>query len=130
MFAKPVIALIGYDDLSLLWVYGGIGEVLRLGQYGSISSEAVAPTAGLPREHRVMAWKSVDLPTLANPTIPLLRLLPGLPSSTFSCLASFFGPIVDRRREAKPLLRLDVVVSLRGPGFEKADPAASCIMEC
>lgn len=57
------------------------------------------------------AWKNVDLPTLARPTwvrvlvwyqkvcaehvhtIPLFKLLPGRPSSTFSCLTSFFGGI-------------------------------------
>lgn len=75
-------------------------------------------TAGFPREHLVIAWKSVDFPTLARPTyngvkvsedysiakidsnagekkptIPLFKLFPGLPSIIFSSLAAFFGGI-------------------------------------
>lgn len=43
----------------------------------------------------MIAWKKVDLPTLAKPTIPDFKLLPGLPSKIgFSTGPFFFGAIL------------------------------------
>lgn len=44
-----------------------------------------------------MAWKRVDFPTFASPTMPLFRLLPGRPRRIFSSLAAFFGAILGVR---------------------------------
>jgi len=70
--AQPVKAGIRDNDPSLLGVNGSIGEVLRAtsvnGSQQIVEGTWRGRTAGLPRLHLVMAWKSVDLPTLARPT--------------------------------------------------------------
>lgn len=44
----------------------------------------------------MIAWKKVDLPTLAKPTIPDFKLLPGLPSKIgFSATPFFFGGMIN-----------------------------------
>jgi hypothetical protein len=68
VLAQPLITLIRNNDTRLLGVDGGVREVLERVSERSIGVNVVTRTAGLPREHLVMAWKRVDLPTLARPT--------------------------------------------------------------
>lgn len=48
----------------------------------------------LPRSHLAMTLKREDLPTLGSPTIPIFKLLEGLPSLGFSTTCCFFGGIL------------------------------------
>lgn len=72
MVAEPVITFVGDDDTGFFGLDGGIWEILRWAmrcqmdfQHGRVER---GRTAGFPREHLVIAWKSVDFPTLARPT--------------------------------------------------------------
>lgn len=46
-------------------------------KYGSIEGKR---TAGFPREHLVIAWKSVDFPTLARPTCKGVKVSENYPT--------------------------------------------------
>ena len=93
MFTEPVESVIWDNNTGFFWVDGGIWEVLSNMSESGQSVVLVVLTAGFPREHFVIAWKSVDLPTFARPTIPLFKLLPGRPSRIFSSLTAFLGGI-------------------------------------
>ena len=90
--AETVEPLVRDDDARLFGVDCGIGKVLVMMSTRAWWGKRVL-TAGLPSEHLVMAWNRVDFPTLARPTMPLLRLFPGRPRRTFSWVAAFFGGI-------------------------------------
>jgi len=66
-FAKPVISLIWDEDSRFFWVDCSEREVLRGVRRGSRTAHNLL-TAGFPREHLVIAWNNVDLPTFARPT--------------------------------------------------------------
>jgi hypothetical protein len=66
-FAKPVVSVIWDEDSRFFWVDCGEGEVLGVVRLGRRRAHNLL-TAGFPREHLVIAWKSVDLPTFARPT--------------------------------------------------------------
>jgi hypothetical protein len=56
------------------------GSIVAYGKFCSVSQrprrgdwlETWGRTAGLPKSHFVMAWKRVDFPTLARPTLILV----------------------------------------------------------
>lgn len=71
LLAQPVEAIVRDNDASLLRVDGGVGEVLHrlLATVSRLhQGRGRELTAGFPKSHLVMAWKSVDLPTFASPT--------------------------------------------------------------
>lgn len=76
VIAEPVVAFVGNNDACLFGVDGREGEVLERGGKKWVLKIILSRwwkiclgrTAGLPREHFVMAWKRVDFPTLASPT--------------------------------------------------------------
>ena len=68
LLVEPVIPLIRHDDTRLFGIDGGIWEVLAVCELLLVNEVAKQHTAGLPNEHFVMAWNSVDLPTFARPT--------------------------------------------------------------
>jgi len=112
-------------------------------------------TAGLPSEHFVMAWKSVDFPTLARPTwslvscgsgeqdtlrskalhtIPLFRLFPGRPRGMRTGASCFFGGIffflLAKQRVVWKLVGFDSVDQyIPRRAVESAGPAAELTQE-
>lgn len=48
----------------------------------------------MPKSHLAMTLKREDLPTFGRPTIPIFKLLEGLPSLGFSTTCCFLGGIL------------------------------------
>jgi hypothetical protein len=106
-FAKPVESLVWYNDSGLFRVNGGEGEVLsllavsgrsRVTSYGRISKVTFGDSleeCGFSNVCKTnLKIISVSLrPTAEQHTIPLFKLLPGLPSKSFSSFAAFLGGI-------------------------------------
>jgi hypothetical protein len=106
-FAKPVESLVWYNDSGLFRVNGGEGEVLsllavsgrsRVSSYGRISKVTFGDSleeCGFSNVCKTnLKIISVSLrPTAEQHTIPLFKLLPGLPSKSFSSFAAFLGGI-------------------------------------
>jgi hypothetical protein len=106
-FAKPVISLIRYEDTRFFRINGGEGEVLsllavsgrsRVSSYGRISKVTFGDSleeCGFSNVCKTnLKIISVSLrPTAEQHTIPLFKLLPGLPSKSFSSFAAFLGGI-------------------------------------
>ena len=95
VLTQPVVPLVGNDDTGLLRVNSGIREVGGVSQ--SASSDGLEQRRFTNvRETNLSSFmsKTITEEEAAQLTIPLLRLLPGLPSMIFFSSWAFLGGIV------------------------------------
>lgn len=110
-FAKPVISLVWYDNPRFFRVYSREGKVLERSAkscqrisidatYGRVSEGTFGDSLEESRLSDVckanlnLFVSYCKFPIEHERTIPLFRLLPGLPSRIFSSLTAFLGGIL------------------------------------